>query len=965
MAMNVLIPLLIPLGEQMTNITMDGAVGNLRFSKPSYEVFVRENHAPVLLLTLYATTNTSGSMVWYSLVGGGLGGLFRVEPATGKLTLTRSLDYEQRNKYEVVVGARCSGEKAYGHVMVRVRDENDRPPVFSRPLFETQITEEDDRHLPKPILQVSAHDGDRVDYGKLEYTVSGVDSSRQTMQLLADRFAINASTGYIHLLRPLDRDPPNGRGRWALRVSAWDGRHRAHATVHVNVKDVNDNAPAFPHHTVNAKVMENQPAGAGVAVVQAEDADDPEEGQNAQLTYSIEKNVIAEASGHPIFAIENKTGRITTALCCLDRERTQNYVIHVVATDGGGLKGTGTVVVTVGDDNDVAPRFTRINWQLQVSEDVKPNSPFATLSLTDPDTSNDFNFRVVPREGHGWERFRVVSSGNGSGLLQAITPLDYEDPDQRQGYRIKVQVSDKVGDWEGNSVASSWVSMRLLDANDHTPRLTPPIINITRPEDFMPGPVLAAFSATDQDEGINGQVVYSIDPESDPDDVFEIDPGGRVRLRRPLDREVSQQHKLHILSVDGGQPPRTATAMLIVTVTDVNDNAPHIVAHEGLHVTENEGPQHVAILTLEDGDDWSLGHGPPFSLHMAQPKNEHSQRAFNVSLQPLNLAGPDGGAVAVVRTLLPLDREKGAVRLLPLVLADAQGRSATQTLSLTLRDRNDNPMAPAAKHVKVIRIKGDSSSVGVGRVHVSDPDDWDVGDKTWGWWLGRSHPLFSLNYDTGQLTMSNHAKDGMYFLQFSVSDLSHGQSNIQANVTVEVSSLKPEVIAQAVPILIINHTPRDLLTHTQGSADTPLEKLMASVSAMVGGSVSVLSLEDRQVELTSTQHRSNIKQPCMTRLWLKAGHPTHALDQLLLLHRTLISQESRVQIYNVGVGGCVTLESSWSWLVDANITSLVTPRLVGQPQGCHCHPRVSTQPTTCDTNPCLNGGRCVLQARGP
>ncbi|CAL4248965.1 unnamed protein product, partial [Meganyctiphanes norvegica] len=213
--------------------------------------------------------------------------------------------------------------------------------------------------------------------------------------------------------------------------------------------------------------------------------------------------------------------------------------------------------------------------------------------------------------------------------------------------------------------------------------------------------------------------------------------------------------------------------------------------------------------------------------------------------------------------------------------------------------------------------------------------------------------------------MSNHAKDGMYFLQFSVSDLSHGQSNIQANVTVEVSSLKPEVIAQAVPILIINHTPRDLLSQTQGSADTPLEKLMASVSAMVGGSVSVLSLEDRQVELTSTQHRSNIKQPCMTRLWLKAGHPTHALDQLLLLHRTLISQESRVQIYNVGVGGCVTLESSWSWLVDANITSLVTPRLVGQSQGCHCHPRVSTQPATCDTNPCLNGGRCVLQARGP
>ena len=70
------------------------------------------------------------------------------------------------------------------------------------------------------------------------------------------------------------------------------------------------------------------------------DYDDVEEGNNAKLTYSIEKNVIDENTGTPIFEIEETTGVIKTAVCCLDREKTPDYSIQVVAMDGGGLKGT-------------------------------------------------------------------------------------------------------------------------------------------------------------------------------------------------------------------------------------------------------------------------------------------------------------------------------------------------------------------------------------------------------------------------------------------------------------------------------------------------------------------------------------------------------------------------------------------------------------------------------------------------
>lgn len=76
------------------------------------------------------------------------------------------------------------------------------------------------------------------------------------------------------------------------------------------------------------------------------DYDDPEESGNADILYSIEKNVVEEDTGLPIFEIDSKTGLITTAVCCLDRERTPDYVIQVVAVDGGGLKGESHLLYT-------------------------------------------------------------------------------------------------------------------------------------------------------------------------------------------------------------------------------------------------------------------------------------------------------------------------------------------------------------------------------------------------------------------------------------------------------------------------------------------------------------------------------------------------------------------------------------------------------------------------------------------
>ena len=55
------------------------------------------------------------------------------------------------------VEARVGEFTSIADVVVDVKDANDFRPQFSRSLHETQITEADDRDLPKTILKVRFH----------------------------------------------------------------------------------------------------------------------------------------------------------------------------------------------------------------------------------------------------------------------------------------------------------------------------------------------------------------------------------------------------------------------------------------------------------------------------------------------------------------------------------------------------------------------------------------------------------------------------------------------------------------------------------------------------------------------------------------------------------------------------------------------------------------------------------------
>ncbi|KAG8247349.1 beta-catenin binding [Homalodisca vitripennis] len=66
----------------------------------------------------------------------------------------------------------------------------------------------------------------------------------------------------------------------------------------VNLKDINDNAPAFLQGVYNARVTESSTAGEYVMTISEVDYDGPEEGGNEDIVYSIEKNVVEEETAY-------------------------------------------------------------------------------------------------------------------------------------------------------------------------------------------------------------------------------------------------------------------------------------------------------------------------------------------------------------------------------------------------------------------------------------------------------------------------------------------------------------------------------------------------------------------------------------------------------------------------------------------------------------------------------------------
>jgi hypothetical protein len=810
-------------------------------------------------------------------------------------------------------------------------------------------------------------------------TGQGIDDKNPSKS----KFAINSTSGEIFVLKPLDRDLPHGRSQWRFTVFAEDEGGNGlvgYADVLVNLKDINDNAPFFPSSIYVGNVTENGTAGMTVMTMTATDYDDPKEGTNAKLKYSIEQNQVKE-SGELIFAIDEDNGVISTAVCCLDRETNPEFTIKVVAVDGGGLKGTGTATIKIKDINDMPPEFTKKEWFVDVDEtdgDQLPDIPILVVSVNDGDLleTNRFNYKVEDKQ-FGSDKFTMVTNSDGTGSLKVAKPLDFEDLQQRYGFNITISVSDHGGE-SSDHMDYAKVNIRLRDINDNKPEFEKPNIEVSVAEDSIVGTRLATFQATDVDSGGKSKVSYMIDRSSDRRRQFQIDSSGVVRIQRKLDREDVPRHQVKIFAVDDGAPPRTATATLTVVVSDINDNAPRFLHDYRPVVMEKSPPQKVIEIQATDDDDRSKGNGPPFSFRLDHNAPAIIKQKFDVSYDH---RGANGDGMAIVSTRESFDRELQKEYLVPIVIKDCgtPSLSATSTLTVIIGDINNNKMQPGSKTIFVYTLKPEQTDQGasahvftdIGRVHVEDKDDWDLPDKTFRWLDDfQKLPNFELDYDTGMIRMRNITA-GEYNLRFVVHDQKYS-NEVQANVTVIVKELPEVAVYNSGSIRVAGITAEDFVRvwdwRTQQQHPSMYERfrnmLAKTLNVRSKSQIDIFSVVTRQLRPPVTDIRFSVH-----------GSPYYKpvfLDGTVAMNKAAFENEVRINITMIGIDECLneqSCEGSCSnelvlskkpYMVNANRTAFVGVD-VSVRASCVCSARDFSRLDTCRTSPspCLNGGQCV------
>ncbi|XP_046715398.1 protocadherin gamma-A11-like isoform X14 [Silurus meridionalis] len=122
------------------------------------------------------------------------------------------------------------------------------------------------------------------------------------------------------------------------------------------------------------------------------------------------------------------------------------------------------------------------------------------------------------------------------------------------------------------------IDVEILDINDHAPVFAKKEINIDISEVALPGARFPLDNAHDPDVDSNALQTYTLSPNEyfSLKDVTGNDGIKYVEmvLKRSLDREQEEIHRLILTAFDGGSPPKSGTVKITVHVMDANDNAP-------------------------------------------------------------------------------------------------------------------------------------------------------------------------------------------------------------------------------------------------------------------------------------------------------------------------------------------------------------------------------------------------------
>ncbi|NXJ67232.1 PCDG8 protein, partial [Rostratula benghalensis] len=265
------------------------------------------------------------------------------------------------------------------------------------------------------------------------------------------------------------------------------------------------------------------------------------------------------------------------------------------------------------------------------------------------------------------------------------------------------------------------IEVEITDINDNTPIFKEMELEERMSEMTNPGSRFPLAEAHDPDMGWNSLQSYALSGDEHFSLAVQAGPGGEQRpelvLAKALDREEAAFHELVLRASDGGEPPRTGTARIRVTVLDANDNAPVFSQEEYAVRVPEDLPVGSVLLTVTATDaDEALNSYVKYSLKKA---TDLASEIFQLDLQT--------GAISLFRSL---DFEEGESYELEVQGRDVGGLFNTTKVTITVTDVNDNvPELTVSSALSEISEDAPPGTV-VALLHVQDRDSGANGQVT-------------------------------------------------------------------------------------------------------------------------------------------------------------------------------------------------------------------------------------------
>ena len=432
------------------------------------------------------------------------------------------------------------------------------------------------------------------------------------------------------------------------------------------------------------------------------------------------------------------------------------------------------ILLQIQDVNDNSPRFPSNEIKLEIRESAVKGARFPLDEAHDSDVGrNGIQTYLLEKNDH----FTLAVHSNADGGKFSELVLDKElDREQQQEVTLLLTASDGGSPQRSGTAV---IRVIVLDANDNLPVFSETIYKVSLPENSPLGTVVVTVTATDADEGANGEVTYEFSHISDEAvRLFSIDEvTGEINVNGTIDYEDKYEYELWVKAKDGAG--LASNAKIDIEITDVNDNAP-VISIKSLNVPipENVAPgTEVGIINVQD-------------------KDTGGNRQVRCSIQqnvPFKL-NPSIKNYYTLVTTAELDRELVGDYNITITATDegSPPLSSSKTIHLSVSDVNDNPPVFEEQSYSAYVTENNKPGSSVCSVTARDPDWRQNGTVFYSLLPSEVNGVpvssyLSINGDTGVI----HAVrpfDYEQFRSFKVQVVArdNGSPPLSSNVTVSV-----------------------------------------------------------------------------------------------------------------------------------------------------------------------------------